>query len=1373
MHEALIHCLATAGLTSGADEVLDIVWLAARIDAANEAKRPAREAEGEDEMRAEAAEVSPPVTDESTAIRPQPAAALASSPVPQVHRESLYADTVTGTLRGDTLLVPGVARIAATEHYRRALTPFARRVPSWRNGILDEEATATHAADSGVWLPIMRPRRERQFDVALVIEDCTSAEIRRQALGELATILRQDSGLRHVDVYRLSGDVHLRLTNIGNGRDYGMQTLAGDNHGRLVIFATDGTSKRWRNGSVQRFIHGLGQRTSVSMLHMLPRAAWRHTHIGAPSLMLYSSAPAGPNTRMGYEAPWWLDDSEDEGLVIPLLELDPASIGAWARGISSQGGAMPGVYISIPKTEMTEPAPDTAPTPGERVALYRSIVSTAAYDMAVFLSRIDPVTLPIMRLVQRTMQPDTDEGVLAEVLVGGLLQRQTIDDGGQERHYRFFAGVAEALFKELRYSEEDRIKEQLRRVGDALAESARRESAHLATFESPAGNARLSEWALPFADVSRTVLENWRAPEVSVEASTRPPEEPQVFVGREQELGHLRAWRAVAQTESATPLMITGPAGIGKTSLLDYFLSHGLPTQHQAADYVRVNATPGTPLLDTLATHWPDRPQEGNSADWLFDRLRQSRRLVVIDDIDTEAAYEECVALNRQAYDFPMLLAGRYAVGDSTRRENWTVMKLDGLNVETSTTLLRRLSDSAMPQYELIGAIAKALFGLPQALYIAAKILNNSLLQDNLSYWLGLDRQTFKASASLPEAENCFDDLVRRCTPYYHDLCLRWPFKLGRNVKPLQRLALLAHGPMDGATDNLANAIIALPRNTSTRSDDVPDAANIWEAAHALNLVQQRETLRLVPLYAACLRAQYPELAAPAMEQWTAWILKRVEGGESDWPELDSARTALEEWLERSPPDAGNRIGDGFIAYAMEVGPMTAWRSFCHRMASVHKGLLRAKWHLHAATLAQHDNHQAIAMMELHKAAEIADQSSEPGAAEILAKVEALRRTLRGTTPHPPPVTANIQLRDYQHWLSRMAVQATENANLNGGRIGLVLQPIGTGVTNTLIDYVIECRRLKQTVNLPYIIVANSTSIAADISDSFLRSKAVELSGQPLTSTVNSGDELDYLLSKKRRHIIVTTAHCLRKLRDAEDRACLIIGLNLHHQSLTNLKLFKRAIRIQFGDERLLLGRSAIGAFGPLIAQYSRNQAVEAGYLVAPRIRRDRVLLGHKIDKHRLFEDVKIFQEIYKKIFDERLRSGRQPGKVIFITKDIATATLAMNFLREIPEPTLTPIMLGAGQFRDKQLQKFSNVPNASLLVTSAQVASLSLINIDTCYLLSKLSPSALLRVESFVNRPRNNNIAGEIVDFARNDLRIIESAKWRGNQLGENARPS
>jgi hypothetical protein len=553
MFGELARRIRRAGLGVTIEELWDIVWLAERLPTGegrplssggdDEGEAGRRE---EDEKRAKETSGRQDADGQTELDRRG-----ASSNTDGSGTTNLYSAKQAGTIRASTLRVPGAAATEYPEDLRRALQPFARRVPSRWRSTLDEDETASRAADTGIWWPVYHPVRERWFDLILVIDSSPSVDLWAETLAEFQRLLRNQGEFRSVTTYRLHDAQDKQITLADGRRTYSISHLLDWDRPHIILLVPDATSARWRNGSAQKVLCELGSSASVSILQLLPRRAWRHTCIGEPELTLFTERAGDANARMKVLLPWWLDGTDEKvSLGVPVLGLDAATMRQWARTMTARGGAaIPGVLVAKPEAQKPEGAAVAKATqvvaegPAARVACFRSMVSRSAYDLAVFLSVPHPLTVPVMRLVQRSMLPSTSTAELAEFFVGGLLQRMedtpAADDGQPcEASYRFIDGMREELTKSLRYSEEGEINAQLRLVGRYLLDEGRESSSFDAYFPSPTGRYRLAEWTLPFASLSRQVLseslvrtENEASESAKISQTTiEPREQPQTAV---------------------------------------------------------------------------------------------------------------------------------------------------------------------------------------------------------------------------------------------------------------------------------------------------------------------------------------------------------------------------------------------------------------------------------------------------------------------------------------------------------------------------------------------------------------------------------------------------------------------------------------------------------------------------------------------------------------------------------------------------------------------------------------------------------------------------------------------------------------------------
>jgi hypothetical protein len=512
----LIRLLRRVGLAHEPRDIADVVWLAQHLPPTVEML----EEPGIPQSLTEPAGTTASLehSDEPPVQSSSPNRPKASAP-PKVDPEGLYASAGRehGTgLPAGRVRVPGATALPGSLEIARALRPFSRRIASrWRK-TLDVEATVRWIADGGPVTAVLRPLPERWFDVALVVEETTAMALWDRTIAELYRLLQRHGAFR--DVRRWTLRIEDGVLKLQEGRLAASLHALRDPLGRrLVLLVSDFVSPGWYDGTMAAAIGSWAETTPVTVLQVLPRRLWQRTALGEADLHLRAKYAGCRNQDLSVEKPLWRSD-EPAGLPLPVAPLDAPSIAAWARMLMMPGVSAPGVVLDAPEDGEGEEAVDTpdfgVASPTERVQRFRAMASPAAFDLAVCLSAV-PLTLPVMRLVQRTVRPESRQAHLAEVLLGGLIERITPPDTSDstcpidEVEFEFLAGVRGLLHGSLRRDETFAIWGQ-------VARHIENKTGVAVDFQALAGltdgTQAIPEAALPFARVARQVLERLGMP---------------------------------------------------------------------------------------------------------------------------------------------------------------------------------------------------------------------------------------------------------------------------------------------------------------------------------------------------------------------------------------------------------------------------------------------------------------------------------------------------------------------------------------------------------------------------------------------------------------------------------------------------------------------------------------------------------------------------------------------------------------------------------------------------------------------------------------------------------------------------------------------
>jgi hypothetical protein len=461
-------------------ELADVLWLAMLNRGPAGPQGPDPEPEPTPPVSAATRGAVPPVLPYRP---PRPPAPEPRPQTEEVRLEVAEPATVPGTWRVP-VQVPAQPQLPDPLPLGRALRPLRRRVASAGRPTLDEEATADLGAEQRLWLPVLTPAREPALDLALVIDASDSMALWHALIREFRLLCERLGAFRDIRTWYLTTDRDpagqpaptLRgASPLAGARD--PRELLDPSGRRLIVVVTDGVHPWWRpSGPLQAIVGEWAAANPVAIIQPFPQRLWKRSML-RPAVAEFR--PDGPGRRTARVIRWPYDaDSDAPALTVPILELTPTALHRWALLTAGSGppvtlaaAVLSPPPASPPRDEQRDEQRDERPAdpgpvdPARLVSDFRAAVSASAYRLAGYLSSAAPLTLPVMRLVQQSMMPETGAAELAEVFLSGLLRRLS-DGHGDQASYVFAAGVREILFSTITRAEAFGVQGQ---VGSYLA----------------------------------------------------------------------------------------------------------------------------------------------------------------------------------------------------------------------------------------------------------------------------------------------------------------------------------------------------------------------------------------------------------------------------------------------------------------------------------------------------------------------------------------------------------------------------------------------------------------------------------------------------------------------------------------------------------------------------------------------------------------------------------------------------------------------------------------------------------------------------------------------------------------------------------------
>lgn len=559
--------LTAAGETAPTPlELAEVLWLAGRLEdgrqdegAAAVAESTTTSAPPEDRDR-DPAPAQGPGPHRTDGPAPSPAAEP-STPPPPTDRVPLHLPAPPaqspgapgGAGGGTPLLAPAPPMLPHPLALQRALRPLKRTVPSARARLLDERATADRIARLGahpdVWLPVLRPARDRWLRLTLVHDTGPTMPVWRPLVRELHTVLAQSGIFRTVTLHPAGPDGRARhVPDPADGRT-------------VTLVVSDCMGPQWRPGPAGDRWYGTlrhwAARMPLAVVQPLPEHLWPTTALPAAPGLLSSPSAAAPPTTLTF-TPYDPDVTRPHPAAVPLPVLEPGApwLAHWATLLAAGGGRTPGAAAWLtPRPSLPPPAeaaPDPASLPARDLVLrFRATASPEAFRLAGHLALAVP-SVPVMRLVQRAVDRDPRPQHLAEVILSGMLTSVP----GTSGLYAFRPGVQDLLLRTLPRTARGRTRELLDRAGGLIDERA---GLAAGEFRAETGNGNGSGSGPAFATVSEETVR--RLGGGGEEAVREPADETEAGLvgGRYRLLGRRgpgrRMWRAV-DTRTDEPVVV-------------------------------------------------------------------------------------------------------------------------------------------------------------------------------------------------------------------------------------------------------------------------------------------------------------------------------------------------------------------------------------------------------------------------------------------------------------------------------------------------------------------------------------------------------------------------------------------------------------------------------------------------------------------------------------------------------------------------------------------------------------------------------------------------------------------------------------------------
>ncbi|MFP4650910.1 MAG: SAV_2336 N-terminal domain-related protein [Phormidium sp.] len=357
-------------------------------------------------------------SDPTTEIVPQPEASEEFPPFPEGNYKPIP--------------IPDPPAIPETLQYAKALRPLAHKIAVGKPEILDERATVAQIADTGVWQPVLRAKLELWLDVVVVYDRSPSMCLWGRFAKDLRQLLSRYGQFRDLREwffdYDASGGVTLRSRNgtVHNPREL----LTGDRR-RLILIVSDCVAPAWHEGQIRDRVAVWADHCLTVLLQVFPERLWSRTALARATVVLFDAKQPGlasneltPRPRL-----YWDRDRihpshrPPSQIYLPIITLDPEILSDLAGvAVGERRARIAGIAWDERDCQPLQRSPNSSPQ-RDPLEFFRLTASPTAQKLARLLAAAPVINLPIVRLIQRSMLPQSNPAHVAEVLMSRVFKR--------------------------------------------------------------------------------------------------------------------------------------------------------------------------------------------------------------------------------------------------------------------------------------------------------------------------------------------------------------------------------------------------------------------------------------------------------------------------------------------------------------------------------------------------------------------------------------------------------------------------------------------------------------------------------------------------------------------------------------------------------------------------------------------------------------------------------------------------------------------------------------------------------------------------------------------------------------------------------------
>jgi len=359
------------------------------------------------------------------------------------------------TPKGEYIRVPTQKHSNDFNQFAKAMKILRQMVLSKTEYEFDEDNTIEYIANTNNWNILLKPKQELKYTLSIVIEISNSMEIWEELSKEFHLALLRFRFFKDIKVYY----AQLEDNDFALYRDKkctlpaSIKTLNTVNMHDITMLLTDCISRGWSDKRGYQFLEDITKVSPLVVINMLPQRIWRRTILGKSWKVKYTHKNGFNNNTLVSDLDEEKMNVSSAHIKVPMATFDTVQLRQWSNlAVGKKNNWINGSIFEANIFDI--PISESSPTvlqdinPNILVKNFYKSASPMARELAIYFSTV-PLSMDIMKIVQKESLPKSNHTHLAEVFLSGLLKKSQYKTKSGAPRYEYVSGIKDILLERL------------------------------------------------------------------------------------------------------------------------------------------------------------------------------------------------------------------------------------------------------------------------------------------------------------------------------------------------------------------------------------------------------------------------------------------------------------------------------------------------------------------------------------------------------------------------------------------------------------------------------------------------------------------------------------------------------------------------------------------------------------------------------------------------------------------------------------------------------------------------------------------------------------------------------------------------------------